>query len=238
MKTMRNRLLALGAATIVLAGLGGVATSDASSQGMKGRKAAQALVAAKPFQAQSLRAAATYLGVKPGQLRKQLPGTSLAAIADATAGKSAAGMKQAILDAHAARLAMAVAAGRITADQRSARLAALGTRVDTFVARVWASPVLKRLAKLVGRFTVAETAKALNLKQGQVRQQARGTSLSALITEKGGSPAAVKAAVLARFDASLDKAVANNRVSRTNADAILAKLGERVDQALARTHPA
>ena len=147
-------------------------------------------------------------------------------------------MKQAILDAHAARLAKAVAAGRITADQRSSRLAALGTRVDTFVARVWASPVLKRLGKLVGRFTVAETAKALNLKRGQVRQQARGTSLSALITAKGGSPAAVKAAVLARFDASLDKVVANNRVSRTNADAMLAKLGERVDKALARTHPA
>ena len=72
----------------------------------------------------------------------------------------------------------------------------------------------------------------------QVREQARGMSLSAFITAKGGSPAAVKAAVLARFDARLDKLVANNRLSQANADAILAKLGQRVDQALARTRAA
>src|SRR5215218_2709798 len=172
---MRNRLVAVGAATVVLAGLGGVATGDASSQGVKGRKAAQALVAAKPFQAQSLRAAATYLGVKPGQLRRQLAGTSLAAIANATPGKSAAGLKQAILDALAARLDKAVSAGRITADQRASRVAVAEARADKLIARVWPQPVLKRLSKLVGRITVAETAKALKLTQRQVREQARGT---------------------------------------------------------------
>jgi len=235
---MRNRLVAVGAATVVLAGLGGVATGDASSQGVKGRKAAQALVAAKPFQAQSLRAAATYLGVKPGQLRRQLAGTSLAAIANATPGKSAAGLKQAILDALAARLDKAVSAGRITADQRASRVAVAEARADKLIARVWPQPVLKRLSKLVGRITVAETAKALKLTQRQVREQARGTSLSAFITSKGSSPATVKAAAVARFDARLDKLVAKNRLSQANADASLAKLGERVDQALARTRAA
>lgn len=238
MRTRRNRALALGAATFVLAGLGGTATSDASAQGMKGRKAAQALVAKKPFQARGLRAAATYLGLTPRQLRQRLPGTSLAAIANATAGKSAAGLKQAILDAHSARLDKAVTAGRITAEQKQSRLAAAGARVDKLLARVWPQPALKRLGQLVPRLLAGETAKALGLTRQQLREQAKGKSLSALIAEKGASPATVKAAVLARLDARLDRLVANSRLTQPGADAILARLGQRVDKALARVRPA
>ena len=238
MKTIRNRALALGAATFVFAGLGGVATGDASAQGMKGRKAAQALVAKKPFQALALRAAASYLGVTPAQLRRQLPGTSLAAIANATSGKSAAGLKQAIIAALSTRLDKAVAAGRITAEQKASRLSAAGPRVDKLLARVWAQPVLKRLGKQVGPITVRETAKALSLTRQQLREQAKGKSLNALIAEKGGNAAAVKAAIVARLDARLDKLVANNRLSQANADATLAKLSARVDKALARVRPA
>lgn len=238
MKTIRNRLVAVGAAAFVLAGLGGVATGDALGQSLKGRKAAQALAAKKPFRARGLRAAATYLGVTPKQLRQQLPGTSLAAIADATAGKSAAGLKQAILDALAARLDKAVTANRITADQKQARLTAASARVDKVLARVWPQPALKRLGKLVARAVVAETAKALELTRQQLREQTKGKSLSALLTEKGSSAATVKAAVLARFDARLDKLVAANRLTQTAAAAALAKLGERVDKVLARVRPA
>lgn len=238
MKNIRNRALAVGAATFVLAGLGGVATGDASAQGMKGRKAAQALVAKKPFQARGLRVAAAYLGVTPKQLRQQLPGTSLAAIANATAGKSAAGLKQAILAALSARLDKGVTAGRITADQKSAALAKAAPRVDKLLARVWPAPALKRLGKFVPKAVAAETGKALNLTRTQLREQAKGKSLNALITEKGASPATVKAAVLARLDTRLDKLVANSRLTQVSADAILAKLGQRVDKALARVRPA
>lgn len=238
MKMNRNRILAFAAATFVLAGLGGVATSDAAAQGMKGRKAAQALVAKKPFQARGLRAAATYLGVTPKQLRQQLPGTSLGAIADATAGKSAAGLKAAILAAHSARLDKGVTAGRITAEQKAAALGKAAARVDKLIARVWPEPALKRLAKLVPRATAAETAKALGITRRQLREQAKGTSLGALLAAKGAGSATVKAAVLARFDARLDKLVSKSRLTQARADAILGKLGERVDKALARVRPA
>lgn len=235
MKSFRTRALAVGAAALTLAfGAGAVAQSDASAQGMKGRKAANALVAAKPFQARGIRAAAAYLGLAPKQLRQQLPGTSLAALA-AAQGKSVDGLKAAILAWVSARLDKGVAGGRITAEQKAAALAKASARVDKLVARVWPNPVLKAVGRSVPKIVVAETAKALGLTRAQIREQVKGTSLSQLITAAGKSPADVKAAVLARFDARLDRAVANGRLSQARADAALAKLAARVDKALART---
>ena len=72
-----------------------------------------------------LRAAATYIGITPRALVAELrTGKSLAQVATAN-GKTVAGLKQAILAAVDARLSRAVAAGRITAEQKSRRLARL-----------------------------------------------------------------------------------------------------------------
>jgi hypothetical protein len=84
-----------------------------------------------------LRAAATYIGVTPRALVAELrTGKSLAQVATAN-GKTVAGLKQAILAAVDARLSRAVAAGRITAEQKSRRLARFESRLDRFVNRVW-----------------------------------------------------------------------------------------------------
>jgi hypothetical protein len=80
-------------------------------------------------------AAATFLGVTEAELRTQLEaGRSLADVAEAE-GKSAAGLKAALVDAVEKELGEAVDAGRLTDAQRDEALDRFKERLDDFVAR-------------------------------------------------------------------------------------------------------
>ena len=79
-----------------------------------------------------LRAAATYLGLNASQLRTQLPGTSLAALA-AKQGKSVEGLKSAMLAPAKSRLAKVVASGRLTKARADQALERLEQIVDRLV---------------------------------------------------------------------------------------------------------
>jgi hypothetical protein len=80
--------------------------------------------------------AASYLGVSPVQLRAALRGgRTLAQIADATPGKSAAGLIDALVASRSARLQSAAAAGRLTQPREQAMLSTLRTRVTARVNR-------------------------------------------------------------------------------------------------------
>jgi hypothetical protein len=80
--------------------------------------------------------AASYLGLRPGQLAGELrSGKTLAQIANATSGKSAAGLIDAIVAARRSALAARVTAGSLTQAQADARLARLKSRVTTSVNR-------------------------------------------------------------------------------------------------------
>jgi hypothetical protein len=82
--------------------------------------------------------AADYLGLTRAQLREQLPGTSLGALAVGQ-GKTAAGLEAALLAPAKDRLTKAVAAGTITQAQADARLAKLGQLVDRLVSKTFPS---------------------------------------------------------------------------------------------------
>jgi AraC-like DNA-binding protein len=83
----------------------------------------------------SLRTAATYLGISPQTLGSDLrSGKTLAAIAKAK-GKSVSGLEQAMLAAAKKQLDSAIKARRLTASQESKLLKALSTRIDTFVTK-------------------------------------------------------------------------------------------------------
>ncbi len=78
-------------------------------------------------------AVATYLGLTPAQLGDQLKsGKSLAQVA-AAQGKTVDGLKAAILAAAKTRLDKAVAAGKLTAAQETAKLAELQSKLDDIV---------------------------------------------------------------------------------------------------------
>lgn len=83
-----------------------------------------------------LTAAAKYLGISEATLRSDLAsGKSLSQIASTTSGKSAAGLKAAIIAAEKTRLAGAVSSGRITSKQEQQRLARLSSRIDSLLTR-------------------------------------------------------------------------------------------------------
>lgn len=81
-------------------------------------------------------AALQYLGLTPAQVAQQLrSGKSLAEIADATPGKSADGLIEAVVSAARARLEAVASAGHLTPAREAARLAALRERVTRLVNR-------------------------------------------------------------------------------------------------------
>jgi energy-converting hydrogenase Eha subunit B len=81
-------------------------------------------------------AARDYLGLPAAQLRSELlAGKTLAQIADTTAGKSEAGLIEAIVAVKSGRLSAAVSAGRLTKASESARLTRLTARVKAIVNR-------------------------------------------------------------------------------------------------------
>jgi hypothetical protein len=83
-----------------------------------------------------LKAAADFLGMTRAELREELEGTSLGALAEAE-GKSETALEAAMLAPAKARLAKAVEAGRITQAKADEALAKLAARVDRLVAKVF-----------------------------------------------------------------------------------------------------
>lgn len=86
--------------------------------------------------ADGLSAAVGYLGISEQTLRSDLrSGQSLDTIAAGIAGKSADGLKAAIIAAETARLDTAVSDGTITSAQEQQRLSALSSRLDGLLAQ-------------------------------------------------------------------------------------------------------
>jgi hypothetical protein len=82
----------------------------------------------------SFAAAAAYLGLSLNELQTALQaGKTLGQVADATSGKSAAGLIEALVQADQTELAKAVTAGRLTQAQADQVSAALKTRVTDLV---------------------------------------------------------------------------------------------------------
>jgi hypothetical protein len=78
--------------------------------------------------------AASYLGAAPAQLQAELEsGKTLAQVAEATAGRSKAGLIAALVAARTQELAGSVTAGRLTQAKEARRQANLSKRVTTLV---------------------------------------------------------------------------------------------------------
>ena len=83
-----------------------------------------------------LRLAASYLDMTPKELRAQLPGTSLGALASEN-GKTVDRLVAALLAPAEKRLAKAVSAEKLTQAQADARLATLRQRIEMLVAKTF-----------------------------------------------------------------------------------------------------
>lgn len=110
-RSVKQRAVATTAAAVLLAG-GGVAAVSATGQSNPSRRAGarHGLHARARARVRELAAAAVYLGLSPSQLAGRLSGgETLAQVADATPGKSAAGLTQALVATGRAKLANASA---------------------------------------------------------------------------------------------------------------------------------
>ena len=115
----------------------------ARAAALKARVAAGALRRARPHATgRGLRAGANaaenYLGVGAATLRSDLTsGETLAQIASRTSGKTADGLKAAVLASAKTRLDAAVESGAITSAQENVRLTRLSARIDVLLSRTW-----------------------------------------------------------------------------------------------------
>jgi hypothetical protein len=127
--------------SVVAAKLSQRVTAEVNRPGGPGRPAGASMRLTALFSAPARpgSVAADYLELSPARLQAQLrSGKTLAQVADATAGKSTAGLIDALVAARRSRLAAATAAGRLTQARQSKRLARLDKRMSALVQRQFA----------------------------------------------------------------------------------------------------
>jgi hypothetical protein len=193
--------------------------------------------AGKPFIANELAAAAKYLGLDESDLRTKLEdGQSLAAVAKAQ-GKDLAGLEQAILDAAKADLDKAVADKQLTQSQADDVLANLKSHIDNVAngtlrfrgaggSGIRGGPRLERRAFGAD---IGAAAKYLGLSDSDLRAKLRGgDSLADVAKAQGKDVSGLQDAIVADQKADLDKAVADKKLTQSEADDILSGLKAHV----------
>ena len=144
-------------------------------------------------------------------------------------GKSVSGLEAAMVAAVKTKLDTAVTTGRLTSAREQQVLARVQKVVGRLVnAKLAARPAAK--ARLLG-----VAAKYVGLKPKALVAELKEKSLAEVAAAHGKTVAGLKAALLAPFQARLDKAVAAGRISAADAQARLARISGRLDALIAKT---
>jgi ribosomal protein S20 len=153
-------------------------------------------------------------------------------------------VSSAVLTQITERIQQAVENGRITAEQAEA----LESRAETAIAEAMTStePIFNRrlsrndnpnrpgLPQLDLQIREILT-EATGLTGLEIAQQLRsGTTLAQVIEDSGADVAAVSAQILDKAQARLDEAVSNGRITQEQADELMARAAERLDNLLNR----
>ena len=175
-----------------------------------------------------LSVAASYLGLTNRQLLSELKsGKTLAQIANATPGKSATGLVDAIVANAKTKLDKFVSAGRITQAQEDAFLAKYRSAVMAFVNRVPGAGHCMGKMLFVDEFGVAASYLGLT-KQQLVDQLRAGKTLATIANATPGKSATgLVGAMVAAEKTKLDAIVAKGKLTQAQEAAILAKLRDR-----------
>lgn len=124
---LTRKILVVGATALTLAGGAAAATAKPAHHH-----------ALKHLRRVAVRTAVHYLALDRKTIRADLrSGKTLAQIADAQSGKSAAGLEAAVTAAVKTRLDKRVAAGKLKAERETRILSRLQTRLDRLVNRVF-----------------------------------------------------------------------------------------------------
>lgn len=212
-KVKRRLLLALAVAAVAVGGiLAGLAAADGSTGTSTPRNSARmrhtrhAHARTRDGRTSALAVAARYLGVSRARLDDELAARrTLAQIADATSGRSAAGLTEAIYDAQAAWIDAVAAGGKLSGTARARRLSRLHRRVVALVDRAhpkagarYATVNLKAASRYLG-LSVAElrgdtrAGRSLARIAGETPGKSEAGLLDALVAAERGKLAAAVA---------------------------------------------
>jgi hypothetical protein len=221
----RKRALLSLAATVVIAGVliaaltsGGHTHGANSTAARRGERASLA----GPTQAT---VAAGYLGLSQVQMRRKLRGgLTLEQIADATPGKSAAGLLDALVKARAARLARAKGTHKLSAAARAADLARLRKRIQRQLERVPGYPGLAASARYLGLTTALLRSRLQSGRSlAQIADATPGKSAAGLIDTR-----------VSRGESVLAAALASGRISKDTDSALRSTLRARITREVMR----
>ncbi|HEX3434621.1 MAG TPA: hypothetical protein VHT25_11220 [Solirubrobacteraceae bacterium] len=228
-RSVKQKVVAAAAVAALLAG-GSIAAVSATGQSNPRRHAHAHRHAAR---ARDLAAAAGYLGISPAQLAGELAeGKSLAQIADATSGKSAAGLTEALVAARKARLATVAAKlpTRIAAEVNRAGGPIAGPRharsSAARIAALFATP--SRVGSVAASY--------LGLSASQLKAELGSAKTLAQVADAtpGKSQAGLTAALLQARGARLARAAAAGRLSPARRAKRQARLPKRIDALVQR----
>lgn len=173
---------------------------------------------------------ATYLGMAPKDLRAKLPGTSLGAIANATAGKSRDGLVTTLVNAVNAAIDKAVTDGKITQAQADKAKAAAPARIAKFVDHVWPTPKPKmpNVRAFIGD-VMSTSRDYIGISQKDLAAQLRdGKSLAEIAAANGKTRDGLVAALTASANAKIDKAVADKKLTTDQATQLKARVATEI----------
>jgi hypothetical protein len=182
-----------------------------------------------------LHESADYLGMGLGELKQKLPGTSLGAIADATAGKSRDGLVATLTSAANAAIDKALAEHRITQEQADKAKAAVPDRIAKLVDRTWPqrSPMDRAPSAKAFLGDVMSTARDyLGLSQQDLATQLRsGRSLGQIADATAGkSRDGLVAALTSAANTRIDEAQAAGKLTADQAAALRTRVPTFVAQ--------
>jgi polyhydroxyalkanoate synthesis regulator phasin len=185
---------------------------------------------------------ATYLGTTPAELKKKLPGTSLAAIANATSGKSRDGLVASLTKSADDAIAKALADGKITKDQADKATAAVPDHIAKFVDHTYVKPTPRAVTPKVQMFigdAMSATRTYLGLKPADLMTQLRaGKSLGEIANATAGkSRDGLIAAITAQANGNIDKAQQGGKLTADQATQLKAGLQTAVTQLVDRKGP-
>lgn len=174
---------------------------------------------------------ATYLGISDKDLKAKLPGTSLAAIANATAGKSRDALVADLVKAGNADIDKAVANKKITDDQAKKLRDALPDRVAKFVDRTWPKPhaVVPNVKTFLGDLLQAGQA-YLGVPLADIRSQlAAGKSLADIANATPGkSRDGLVGALVTAANTRIDQAVTDKKITADQATTFKSKVATEI----------
>lgn len=189
----------------------------------------------KAIFAKAFEQSAAYLGMTPADLKAKLPGTSLAAIANATPGKSRDGLVDTLTKAANEAIAKALADGKITNEQAEKAKAAVPEHVAKFVDHTWpaAKPKLPDLHSFLGNVMVS-ARDYLGITEKDLMTQLRsGKSLADIATATPGkSRDGLVNAITTAANTKIDAAQKDGKLTADQATALKGKVGEAVAKAV------